>query len=86
MKDFEIHFRSSGALCGFGFAEMSPVIYSGKGEAKRRLLTSGVVNNLKMIDLLSQGGFGSLCIDTVLLLGKRVEFCQIENGCSDCLF
>lgn len=59
MKDFEIHFQSSGALCGFGFAEMSPVIYSGKGEAKRCLLTSGVVNNLKMIDLLSQGALAA---------------------------
>ncbi len=57
MKDFEIHFQSSGALCGFGFAEMSPAIYS--GEAKRRLLTSGVVNNLKMIDLLSQGALAA---------------------------
>ena len=31
---------------GFGSAEMPPVIYGGKGEAKRRRLTSDGVNNL----------------------------------------
>ena len=36
----------AGLCTVFGFAEMPPVIFGGKGEAKRRPLTSGVVNNL----------------------------------------
>ena len=45
IKDFEVNCKSSRALRGFGFAEMPPVMNGGKGEAKRRPLTSGVVNN-----------------------------------------
>ena len=46
IEDFEVNFKSSGALHGFGFAEMPSVIFGGKGEAKRRQLTSYGVNNL----------------------------------------
>ena len=35
----------TGLCTVFGFAEMPPVMNGGKGEAKRRPLTSGVVNN-----------------------------------------
>ena len=45
LEDFERCFKSSGALHGFGNAEMPPVMFGGKGEAKRRPLTSGGVNN-----------------------------------------
>ena len=43
--NFEINCKSSKALRGFDFAEMPPVIYGGKSEAKRRRLTSDCVNN-----------------------------------------
>ena len=45
IEDLEIHFQSSGALRGFGFAEMPPDIFGGKSEAKHRPLNSGGVNN-----------------------------------------
>ena len=43
--NFEINCKSSKALRGFDFAEMPPVIYGGKSEAKRRRLTRDGVNN-----------------------------------------
>ena len=43
--NFEINCKSSKASRGFDFAEMPPVIYGGKREAKRRRLTSDGVNN-----------------------------------------
>ena len=43
--NFETNCKSSKALRGFDFAEMPPVIYGGKSEAKRRRLTSDGVNN-----------------------------------------
>ena len=42
---FQSYLKLSGALRGFGVAEMPPVIFGGKSEAKRRRLTSGGVNN-----------------------------------------
>ena len=45
IEDFESRFESSGALHGFGFAEMPPVIFGGKGEARHRPLKAGGVNN-----------------------------------------
>ncbi len=45
IEDFEVNCKPSGDLHGFGFAEMPPVIYGGKSEAKRRRLTSDGVNN-----------------------------------------
>ena len=73
ITDFEINCKLSRALNGFGSAEMPPVIYGGKGEAKRRPPISGGVNSFNMIDLLSQRALAAF-IDTVSLLGKRVEF------------
>ena len=52
---------------------MSPMIYGGKGETKRRPPISGGVNSFNMIDLLSPRALAAF-IDTVSLLGKRVEF------------
>ncbi|MDD6237320.1 MAG: hypothetical protein PUB00_08070 [Clostridiales bacterium] len=46
IKDFASNFQPSRALHGFGSAEMPPVIFGGKGEAKHRPLSSGGVNNL----------------------------------------
>ena len=80
-KISSIHFQSSGALHGFGNAEMPPAIFGGKGEAKDRPQKAGGVNNhwntrnqrflvfsrtLKHCSLrCCKGSCGSICIDAI---------------------